>query len=178
MFVDSDDAELVTAAEEALQQLQASEHAAAASRASEVVERLAADHNEVEAALDGVFLGRPLPAQGQLQLQIQLQGPSAAMSFAVRFGVCRREARQKSRWWKTGQRSTSSVQPDKGISVEVTKGEQDERKTTTYKAQNEAELKKKHPEIHKLYRKYAADDHDHGEQPVAEVQQDDNRQEG
>jgi len=70
------------------------------------------------------------------------------VSVTVQNGVTTVDAEEN------GQKVKILEDPKKGISVEITEDKEGKEETTKYQAANTEELRKKHPEAHKIYQKY------------------------
>ncbi len=133
----ADEGELKEAAKAALQKLVDSDQPPIARIAKDALEP-----NPVEPAQPMIQLG-----QGQIQLQFQIGGNQRVRAKTVN-GVKDVEATENDRTVKIHE------DPNKGITVEVTEKTEGKNVTRKYAAKDAAELKKKHPDAHKLYEKY------------------------
>lgn len=88
---------------------------------------------------------------GGIQLQVQVAG-GAGRKVSIRTvnGVKQIDAEEN------GQKVQITDDPQKGIKIKVTEdNEEGKEETKEYEAKNADELKKKHPDAHKLYEKYS-----------------------
>jgi hypothetical protein len=142
---------------QALEQLAKSENDAASTRAEKMLKEITDDPQQ---AGQGPF-GFRLPIQpggriqfGNAQVQIQVQavgGAGGAKKISIKNvnGVKEIDAEE-------GGRKVHIVDDPQGIKMEVTeKNKEGKEETKKYEAKDANELKKKHPEAHKLYEKYA-----------------------
>jgi len=182
-FLTANDPDSQIAARQALQELAATDHAAAASGARKIL----AGHQppQQNTPFGQLFPnGRvPLPAgrivQRQAKIQLQIQGGFGGGNLRNNIQLKKIQIRQAG-----GRRTIEATDNEReikivedqqnGIQLEVTEGAGDQRKTKKYTAKNAAELKKKHPQAHKLYEKYS---HNNGlilrpQQPKNEAQDD------
>ena len=97
---------------------------------------------------------RPQPAPGRVirgfpQIQLQIQGGAQAIKIRNVNGVKDIEVTEKERSIKIHD------DPNQGIKVEITETKDGKPVTRKFEAKNADELKKKHPEAHKLYQQYS-----------------------
>ncbi len=86
--------------------------------------------------------------QGQIQLQFQVGG-NQQVQVKTANGVTDTEATENGRSVRIHE------DPKKGITVDVTEKKDGQDVSRKYEAKDVAELKRKHPEAHKLYEKYS-----------------------
>ncbi|MBN1418263.1 MAG: hypothetical protein JXP34_05770 [Planctomycetes bacterium] len=137
---DSDDEETRTAARQALERLSEGEHAAAARQAKKALAPKIQEKNSM-----------PFGQLGFGAVQIQIGGGLRSKSVSVRNvnGVKEIDATEDGRKIRIREGG-----PD-GIRVEITATKDGKEKTDTYAAKDAEELKKKHPEAHRIYEEYA-----------------------
>jgi len=119
--------------------------------AMKALEKLAAgDSPAADDAKKFLDARRPRPQQGPFGIRIA-QGGLAVRRMSVKNvnGVKEIEADEDGRSVKILE------DPQKGISVEVTQKKNGKDETKKYEAKTAAELEKKHPEAHKLYKQYS-----------------------
>jgi len=95
---------------------------------------------------------QPVPRQGVRgfpQIQLQIQGGAQAIKIRNVNGVKDIEVTEKERSIKIHD------DPNQGIKVEITETKDGKPVTRKFEAKNADELKKKHPEAHKLYQQYS-----------------------
>ena len=97
---------------------------------------------------------RPQPVPGKgipgfPQIQLQVQGAAQAIKIQNVNGVKDIEVTEKGRSIKIHD------DPNQGIKVEITETKDGKPVTRKFEAKNADELKKKHPEAHKLYQQYS-----------------------
>ena len=95
---------------------------------------------------------QPVPGQGVRgfpQIQLQIQGGAQAIKIRNVNGVKDIEVTEKERSIKIHD------DPNQGIKVEITETKDGKPVTRKFEAKNADELKKKHPEAHKLYQQYS-----------------------
>ena len=124
-----DDKGTSQAAEEALKKLTKSENRNVARRAAQALEPEA----EQPAQL-------PFGGGGAIQIQVQAQNINGNRNVKVN---------------ADGKQIEIEHPQGGGITMKVTEKVDGKEKTSTYKAQDDADLKKNHPEAYKLYEKYA-----------------------
>lgn len=127
------------AAEAALEELAAGTRAAAAVRAARALKP--ADEQPPHAA-------QFLPAVPGAAIQIAVGG-ARRVNVRVANGVRTVEAEED------GQKVRIVDDPDQGIKMTVTSKKDDKEVTENYEANSAEELKKQHPEAHKIYEKYS-----------------------
>lgn len=136
-MLDSPDSSTRDAAKQALTSISASDRPAAARRAQEALSA-----KETEERLPRF---NPMFGGGAMQIVV---GNAQRVSVKTINGVKEINADE-------GHRKIKIVdEPGKGIQVEITKKKDGKDVTERYSAANEEELKKKHPEEHKLYEQY------------------------
>jgi hypothetical protein len=158
-FLEANNPESQVAARQALQELAATDHPAASSGARKIL----ADQQPAENTPFGQLFpnGRvPLPAgrivQRQAQIQLQIQGGFGGGNQQKNILQVRQAGGRRTIEASDNEREIKIVEDQQnGIQMEVTAGAGDQRKTKKYTAKNAAELKKKHPQAHKLYEKYS-----------------------
>jgi len=128
------------------------------SAARAALEKIAAIENGVGPRLAREALAppkpRPQPAPGRVirgfpQIQLQIQGGAKAIKMRNVNGVKDIEVTEKDRTIKIHD------DPNQGIKVEITETKNGKPVTRKFEAKNADELKKKHPEAHKLYQQYS-----------------------
>jgi translation initiation factor 1 (eIF-1/SUI1) len=100
---------------------------------------------------------RPQPVPGQVApgirivppIQLQVQGGAQGIKMRNVNGIKDIEVTEN------GRKVTIHDDPNQGIEVEIIETKEGKPVTRTFKAKNADELKKKSPEAHKLYKKYA-----------------------
>ena len=95
---------------------------------------------------------QPVPRQGVRgfpQIQLQIQGGAQAIKIRDVNGIKDIEVTEKERSIKIHD------DPNQGIKVEITETKEGKPVTRKFEAKNADELKKKHPEAHKLYQQYS-----------------------
>jgi hypothetical protein len=137
----SEDEQLQEAAKEALQTIVDSKHEIAAHRAKDVLEPK--PPQQLNAAPGFGIM------PGQIQIQINAIGGAQKRQIRVNNGVKTVEVEEK------GQKIKITEDPAKGIEIEVTEKKDGKETTEKYAAKSADELKKNHPEAHKLYEKHA-----------------------
>lgn len=145
----SDDQKTVEAAEAALQKLSKSKIRIAAVRALTTL-RLKKKLQEREARLKAAGAGAAIPQLGpQANMQIQIGGGVQSLSTTIAANGTRTTHA------KNGTEEVE-ITDTKGKSIEMrhTRQVDGQQKTTEYKADDLADLKKKHPEAAKLFEKY------------------------
>ncbi len=142
----SGDDDLKAAAKHALESLANGDHAAASRRAKDVLEPPAQNPNPF-----GRFPGGIQIRGGQIQLQIQAGGVQGARRVSVKVvnGVKDIEAEEN------GRKVKIHDDPNNGIKMEVTEKVNGKEETKKYEAKDADDLKKKHPEAHKIYEQYS-----------------------
>jgi len=85
------------------------------------------------------------------QIQLQIKGQAGAKGITIRDlnGVRDIEVKEKDRSIKIHD------DPNKGIQIQITETKDGKQVIKKYEAKNAEELKKKHPEAHKIYQQYA-----------------------
>jgi len=140
----SGDADLKGAAKVALTKVAAGSDVAAASRAKEILKpKPAAEPPAGGRRIIGGFGGGNV-----IQLRVQIGGGGRKIKVQQNNGVKEIEVEEKDRKIKIHE-------DKKGIKIEVTETKDGKPQTKKYKAKDADELKKKHPEAHKLYEKYS-----------------------
>jgi uncharacterized protein Yka (UPF0111/DUF47 family) len=95
----------------------------------------------------------PQVPQALIPLQIQVQGGIANGVRTIQVqninGVKRTTVQDKNR------KITIEEDPNQGIKIEVTEAKDGKSETKKYEAKDAAELKKKHPEAHKIYEEFS-----------------------
>ncbi|NQT37307.1 MAG: hypothetical protein HQ581_07460 [Planctomycetes bacterium] len=138
-FCESKDDPTKAAAREALKKVAKSDRASAARRAQDA---LKATEEKVR---------NPAGVIGPGQIQINVAGMAGGRRVSMKNinGVKEIEADE-------GDRKVKIVDdPAKGIKMEITTTKNGKKSTEKYEAKNADELKKKHPEAHKLYKQYS-----------------------
>jgi hypothetical protein len=136
------------AAREALQKIAASDHAAAARRAKDVLD----PPKPVETAPPPVPIVQGWPIGGQqVQVQIQLNAGAGNQQRRIQItnGVKQIEATENDLKVKITEDAAGGVQ------MEVTRRKDGKETTEKYSAKSRDELKKNQPEAYRLYDKYA-----------------------
>ena len=111
-----------------------SSHATKAKEVIEAPKEVAGNSNTVTAKAD---------------IRVEGEGISfKRVSVTVQNGITKVDAEEN------GQKVKILDDPENGISVEITEDKEGKKETHKYQAADTEELKKKHPEAHKLYRKY------------------------
>ncbi len=128
------------AAKRALEKIAASEHAIAARAAQQALNP--PPEEAPPAALPGV------PAQIQIRVQAIQNAGAQRIQIQNNNGTKKIEVQEGERKIKI------EIAPNNGIQMEVTEKKDGKQVTEKYAAKDEAELKKKHPEAHKLFEKY------------------------
>lgn len=163
-FLHGPDPPTQMAARQALQQLAASDHQAAAGGARKILEEdlaEAAPQRGPAMPLGQIQIPlRALPGQRRAQIQLQIQG-----GFGGGNGPNQVQVRQVQLRHEPGRRTIQVAENGRevkivedrqgGIQMEVSEGAGDQRKTRKYAARDAGELKKQHPEAHQLYAQYS-----------------------
>lgn len=132
------DGKLKTAAKAAIEKLTESERASVARKATGIL------HPEPKAPR------RPKNALGQAQIQVRVRRGNAPRRVQIQNinGVKNIEVQEKDRTVKIENH------PENGIKVEITEKKNGKNVKQKVEAKNAAELKKKNPEAHKLYKEH------------------------
>lgn len=141
-FFQNGDEPMKAAVRETLQKIASSDHAATARRAKEILEP------KPPAAAQAMMNPFGVPAQIQIQVNAGAGG-GQTRRVRIQNGQKEIEVSENNRKVKINDGG------DKGIQLEVTETKDGKEQTQKYSAKNEAELKKQHPEAHKLYEKYS-----------------------
>ena len=132
----SDDAEVKAATKEALQQI--------------VEQDVPAISRQAELLLNPPKPPRQRGVGAQIQIQVQVGGGGRKVSVRTVNGVKEIDAEEN------GQKVHIKDDPQNGITVKITEKNADgKEETKTYEAKNADDLKKKHPDAHKVYEKYS-----------------------
>ena len=132
--------DLKEAAKEALKKLAAGKKTTIARIAKEVLEP---EPPKQQPRFRGPRLGG-----GQIQIQFQAGGAGRKMQVKTINGV------KEIKVTENEQQIKIVDDPNNGIQVEITEKVDGKEKTRQFKAKDAAELKKKHPEAHKVYEKF------------------------
>lgn len=144
-LMESKDKATADAAKAALKKLAESDHKSAARRAGKALEPPPADPNQNAAG--GVIVGN-----GGIQIQIQPGQIQGARIIKLQQNNANGE---KSTEVEDDGRKVKIKENKDGIQIDITETDKNGKtETKTYKAKDAEELKKKHPEAHKLYEKY------------------------
>jgi hypothetical protein len=146
----SGDGVLQSRAKAALEDLAKSENAALARRAKQVLQP-AAEQPIPPQAIPGGRIQIAPGAQIQIGGNIQIGGPGIRMIRVQNVNGKRTIDADED-----GKQVHIEDDPQKGLEISVTEKMAGQPKTSKYSAKNAEELKKAHPEIEKLYQKYAA----------------------
>lgn len=155
----SSDDKTTKAARAALEAIAGDKNAKAADRAKTALpaQGNTGDNNVIVGADGSIQIGT-----GTLQIQAAPAGGFGGM-LQIGGGVRLSKSRTTANGVSTtqvdeGEQKIKIVDdPNQGITVEVTKTVDGKKKTETFEAKNADELKKKHPEAHKLYEKHGKD---------------------
>jgi hypothetical protein len=145
--------EVTTQALDLLRKLHASEDQTVSAAAEAALKRLAASEKRSIARRAEEILNPPQPPQqigGFNQGGIQIIGGAGQFRIQVQAAGGNRNIEVDENGKKIKIREDQN-----GIEINVTEKVDGKEKTETYKAKDAAELKKKHPEAHKLYEKHA-----------------------
>lgn len=148
----SNDIETREAVGKALDDLAASDHETASARAEKMLAKL--DEKDEQPPF-GAF-GQVLPFGGNAQIQIQVQAIAGGAGNVKKIKIKNVNGVKDVEAQDGDLKVKINETPNGGIKMEVTqKNKQGKEETKKYEAKNAAELKKQHPEAHKLYDKYA-----------------------
>ena len=136
-FQQGDDA-IKTAAKAALEKVSGSNHASASRRAKDIL-----DPPKPAPAIQGFGI-----VPGQIQIQMNIVGGAQARRIQIKNGVKQTDITD-------GDRKVKIVEnPNGAIQIEVTEKKNGKETTRKYDAKNADELKKNHPDGHKIYNQY------------------------
>ncbi len=148
----SGDVETREALRKALDELAASDHETSKARAEKMLAKL--DETDEQAPI-GAF-GQVLPFGGNAQIQIQVQAIAGGAGNVKQIKIKNVNGVKDVEVQDGDLKVKINETPNGAIKMEVTqKNKQGKEETKKYEAKDAAELKKQHPEAHKLYDKYA-----------------------
>jgi hypothetical protein len=153
-LLNGNDAEASTAVRAALKELAESENEVASTRAGKLLAKAADAPKTPRQGIGRGIFGGPIQLGGNAQIQIQVQAINGQGVKKVR--IKNVNGAKDITVEEGGKKVQIKETPNAGIKVEVTEKNKDgKEETKKYEAKNAAELKKKHPEAHKLYEKYS-----------------------